>query len=128
MPKSRATAKGPLDHESKNLQSTKINEDTFPSQDPNNINTCNILCAIFDSNELASKSYSDQTGKFPIKLSQGNQYVFVMYHYDTNTIHAVPIKSGHIENTVTVWKTTFDLLKIHGKTPNIHILDNECSY
>ena len=128
LPKSLATAKGHLDQESKNLQSTKIDEDIVPSQEPNNIKTHDILCAIFDSTELASKSYSDQTGKFPIKSSQGNQYVFVMYHYDTNTIHAVAIKSRHTENIVTAWQTTFDILKLHGEAPNIHILDNECSY
>ena len=88
--KSRATAKGPLDQESKNLQSKNINEDIVSSQEPNNIQTHDILCAIFDSNELASKNCSDQTGKFPINPSQGNQYIFVIYHYDTNTIHDVP--------------------------------------
>ena len=75
-----ATAKANLDQESKNLQSKKINEDTVPSQELDNKKTHDIVCAIFDSNDLVSKSYSDQTGKFQIKSSQGNQYIFVMYH------------------------------------------------
>ena len=76
----------------------------------NNIKTYGILCAIFDSNKLASKSCSNQTGNFPVKSSQGNQYIFVMYHYDTNTIHAVPIKSRKTDNIITAWQTTFDIL------------------
>ena len=85
------------------------------------------MCHFFP-NKSASKRYSNQTGKFPIKSSQSNQYVFMMYQYDTNTIHDVPIKSRHTENIVTAWQTTFDILKKHGEAPNIHILDNECSY
>ena len=51
-----------------------------------------------------------------------------MYHYDTSKIHAVPIKPRNTENIVTAWQTKFNILKKHGKAPNIHILDNECSY
>ena len=111
MPKYRAIAKGHLDQESKNLQPTKINEDIVPSQEPNNTKTRDILCPIFDSNELTSKRCSDQTGKNPIKSLQGNQYIFVMYHYDNTKIHALPIKSRHIENIITAWQTTFEILK-----------------
>ena len=92
MPKYLATAKGHLDQEAKILQSTKVDKDIVPSQEPDNARTHDVLCAIFDSNELASKSYSEQTGKFPIKSTQGNQYIFIIYHYDKNTIHAVTIK------------------------------------
>ena len=104
-------AKGQLDQESKSLHSTKTNKDIVPSQYPDNVKAHENLCAIFGSNELASKSYSDQTGKFPIKSSQCSQYIFIMYHYDTNTIHAVPIKSRNIKNVFTAWQTTFDIPK-----------------
>ena len=100
MPKSLATAKGHLDQESKSLQSAKVDKEIVPSQEPDNVRTHDVLCAIFDSNKLASKSYSDQKGKFPIKSTQGNQCIFVMYHYDKNTIYAVPIKSINTENIV----------------------------
>ena len=112
----------------KKLQFTKVDEDIVPTQNPNNVKAHDILCAIFDSNELASKSLSDQTDKFPIKSTQCNQYIFVMYHYDTNTIDAVPIKSRNMEEIIKVWQTTFEILKKHGEAYSIHILDNECSY
>ena len=96
------TVKGHLDQEAKNLRSTRINqeegdekEDIEPPQEPDNIKTSDILCTVIDSKELKSKSYSDQTGCFPINSAQGNHYIFLTYHYDTNTIHAVPIESTH---------------------------------
>ena len=30
-------------------------------------------------------------------------------------------------NICRVWKLAYEQLKAHGETPNIHILDNECS-
>ena len=52
-----------------------------------------------------------------MKSTQGNQYIFIMYHYDTNTIHAVPIKSRNTEKIVKVWQTTFDIPKNMEKCP-----------
>ena len=86
------------------------------------------MCTILDSKELEAKSYSDQTGKFPIRSASGNQYLFVLYHYDTNIIHAVLIKSRHAEHICSAWKECFATLKHHGEQPNLHILDNECLY
>ena len=60
--------------------------------------------------------------------TQGNQNIFVTHHYDTNTVHAMPIKSRHTDNIVTSWQTKFDIISKHGEVPNIYILDNECSY
>ena len=37
---------------------------------------------------LTGEIYTDQTVMFPITSSKGNKYVFVAYHYDSNTIHA----------------------------------------
>ena len=51
-----------------------------------------------------------------------------MYHYDTNTIHAVPIKSRHAKRITDAWQSIFNILKIQGVAPNPHILDNKCIY
>ena len=37
-----------------------------------------------------SKLYTDDTGKFPVRLRSGNQYIIVTYHCDSNAILAVP--------------------------------------
>ena len=119
LPKSLATEKFHLDQEFKNLQSTKIdaaqiNEDLQPPQEPENIRTQYIICAIFDYKELASKIYFNQTRCFPIKSSKGNQYIFILYHYYTNIIHIVHIKSRHTEHIPQIWKDTFQILKKWG--------------
>ena len=69
-----------------------MNEDIEPRQEEDNAYTGNIMCSILDTAELTPKSYSDQTGKFPVTSSRGNQYIFILYHFDTNTIHDVPLK------------------------------------
>ena len=84
------------------------------------------MCATFLAEEF-SKLSSDQTGKFPITSSRGQKYIFVFYHYDTNTINDIAIKSRNTTDICDAWQTAYDILKAHGKAPNIHILNNECS-
>ena len=84
------------------------------------------MCAIQSIDEIC-KSYSDQTGRFPITSSRGHKYIFVFYHYDTNTISGIPIKSRSTTDICDAWLAAFTILKSHGEAPNIHILDNECS-
>ena len=50
-----------------------------------------------------------------------------MYHFDTNSIHDVPIKSRRAKDITKAWQEIFDTLQLNGHVPNIHILDNECS-
>ena len=83
---------------SQELQNTKANE---------------IMCMIVTTDEL-SKSYSDQTGKFPVTSSRGNQCIFILYHYDTNSIHASPLKNRQAANITQAWLDTYALLKHHG--------------
>jgi hypothetical protein len=71
--KSLATSKGHLRMQQKNLQSTKIptnlpiatSLDVSPSQEPNNLRT-HVVFAIFLPYKELRKSFSDQTGKFPV--------------------------------------------------------------
>lgn len=86
------------------------------------------MCAIIDSKELESKSYSDQTGRFPVRSTSGNQYIFILYYYDTNSIHDVSIKSRHADVISAAWQKVFDTIQHHGEQPSLHILDNECAY
>jgi hypothetical protein len=77
LPKSLATSKGHLRMEQKNLQSTKpitsalpiaTSLDVSPSQEPNNARTHVVFATMLPAAEL-KKSYSDQTGKFPVQSS-----------------------------------------------------------
>jgi hypothetical protein len=95
LPKSLATSLGHQDQEAKNLRSTKpppkptssTDEDLEPPPEP----ASHQLCAMFLTKHELLESYSDQTGRFPVPSSRGNHYIFVLYHHNTNTIHAVAI-------------------------------------
>ena len=85
-----------------------------------------ICCMIISQDEI-SKSYSDQTGKFPVPSSRGNHYIFVLYHRDTNSIHATPIPNRQAATLRNAWESTHKILVKQGSPPELHILDNECS-
>jgi hypothetical protein len=111
LPQRLATAQGHLDQDFKNVRTTQVHitdEDIAPGQEPENIKTGNIMCSITTLNDVA-KSYSDQTGKFPIISSRGHKYIFVFYHYDTNTIICIPIKSRNTTDLCAAWLQAFDV-------------------
>ena len=60
------------------------------------------MCATFSAEELCKLS-SDQKGKFPITSSRGHTYIFVFYHYDTNTINGIAIKSCNTTDICYAW-------------------------
>ena len=78
-----ATIKGHLDQEHKNKNSTQTNE---VITERTNV----VIPLIFDPTD---KIYSDLPGQFTTKYSKGNQYIFVLYHYDSNAILTEPMKN-----------------------------------
>ena len=105
--KTIAMANEHLNQDRMNLQSTKITnnlpvpppspsstyDNINPPQDINNKPSGDIMCMVIETSTLISKSCSNQTGYFPARSSQGNDYIFIFYHYDTNSIHALPLKN-----------------------------------
>ena len=56
--------------------------------------------------DLTGKKYTDQTGRFPVTSSKGNKYILAAYHYDSNTIHAEPLKTiSGLDLTTALQKT-----------------------
>ena len=107
LPESEASLKGHLAQEQKKLHSTKTpsqednNEDLHSKQESDNIKTNKMLCSMFpvsDTNQLSK--YSDQNSGIPVRLATGKIYMYVLYHYDINSIHAVPIKSRHEDHMI----------------------------
>jgi hypothetical protein len=90
---SGATSKGHLRMEQKNLQSTKspaslplsTSLDVDPPQEPQNKATDKLFALLLPTSDI-QKSYSDQTGRFPTQSSQGYQYIFILYAYDSHII------------------------------------------
>jgi hypothetical protein len=136
LPKSTSTTLGHQDEEARNVRSTSnipvLSFDIdVPADDPDIAPVLDVrshqICATLLSHDTLLKSYSDQTGRFHIPSSTGNNYIFVLYHQDTNTIHTVPIPNRKAGTIRTAWETTHKILVHHGHAPELHILDNECS-
>jgi hypothetical protein len=118
----------------KNLQSTKAitaalpiakSLDVKPSQERNNVCTHAVFATVLPSSNL-HKSYSDQTGKFPVQFFCGYNYVMVLYDYDSNAILSKPIKNCQASELTQAWTPLHSRLQLNGYAPDLHILDNKC--
>ena len=75
----------------------------------------------------SQRAFSDLTGRFPHKSTRGHEYVFVLYHYDSNAIFAEPVKNRQAATLTRAWEKINALLKSKGEQPLLYILDNEIS-
>ena len=106
-PNSVATAKGHLDQIRANVNSTKpkenqeteedIDADYMPEPLPKGkvTNACYAAVKVF---ETTGQVHSDQTGKFPVTSSKGMKYMLIVYAFDSNSIHPVPLRSRTAES------------------------------
>jgi hypothetical protein len=77
--------------------------------------------------QVTGKTYSDQTGKFLAPSAAGSNYVMIFYEYDSNSIHAEPIKNRTAGELKHAYSTIVQRLKSRGLHPKLQILDNEAS-
>ena len=120
-----ATIKGHMTQERQNLRSTSkmnfaINEKQIekPSHD------CFIKIETIDKSEL---SYSDQTGRFPLRSTRNHQYIFVLFDTASNHIFAEPIKNRTSKEISKAYSKIYYTLRKAGISSKLHILDNESS-
>ena len=109
-----STSKGHMDQTQKNQQSTKP---TFRE----NI----VCCAAFPP--PTGKTYSDQTGAFPVTSLAGNKYIFLFYDFDGNYIKPIAIPSRTSLSITKAFIEATDMLYEAGLQPKLHLLDNEAS-
>jgi hypothetical protein len=140
-PTSVAMVKGHLDQTRKNQRSTKLalartpsdptasatteHDNAFPSSEPGNARTHQCFAAVFEP--AAGQIHSDQTGKFIVASSAGNNYVLVVYDYDSNSILVAPMRSRTGPCILTAFQGIHARLVAAGLRPQLHRLDNECS-
>ena len=124
-----ALEKGHMDQERKKLQSTQPDEDYFPPHTAvkNYELYAKIVNAHPTSTHLKEKAYSDLTGRFPHMSSRGNQYLFVLYDYDSNAILSRAIKSRQGKVIADAYTSCYKELTQHGHEVKLFVLDNECS-
>jgi len=120
-----ATVKGHMTQERQNLRSTSkmnfaINEKQIetPSHD------CFLKIETIKKSDL---SYSDQTGRFPIRSTRNHQYIFVLFDTASNHIFAEPIKDRTSKEISKAYSKIYLTLRKAGISSNLHVLDNESS-
>jgi hypothetical protein len=136
-PRSSAMIKGHLDQSRKNQRSTKTSlitpdpdpqsepdPDDFPTSPPSGERSHFCYVSIM---EPTGQIYTDQTGKFVTPSSNGNNYLLVLYDYDSNAILAEPMKSRHATAILSAYKLLHAKLCAAGLRPQLQRLDNECS-
>eukprot|EP00957_Ditylum_brightwellii_P109220 8331405-Ditylum_brightwellii.AAC.2 len=72
-------------------------------------------------------AYLDLTGQFPHQLSRGNNYLYVMYDFDSNTILTEAIPNRQAKTLVNVWQKLHNQISKHGHPTKHYILNNEVS-
>ena len=69
---------------------------------------------------------TDQTGRFPVRSSEGNVYIMVAYVRDVNSILAEPMKNRAETTIVATYEKIYEALLQRGLKPVLQICDNEC--
>ena len=75
--------------------------------------------------ELNGTISTDQTGRFPIMSQKGNQYMMVLYNYDSNAILAEGCKSRTATDLETAYDKLYNRLTKAGIVPVMQRIDNE---
>jgi len=77
------------------------NDDAFPTTMDTGERTHLCYAAMM---EPTSQAYMDLTGKFVVPSSAGNNYILIVYNYDSNGILAVPLKTQHSETILAAYQ------------------------
>jgi hypothetical protein len=121
--------KGHMDQIRQNTRSTKPKPpkpapDTDANPSPIETKTPECYASIFEAN---GQVFSDQTGRFIIPSSSGNNYVMVLYDYDSNSIFSQPFKNRTVKCILEAYKILHAHLTQVGLKSRLQRLDNECS-
>jgi len=86
-----------------------------------------ISVNVVPTTQLKYTVASDLPGRYPITSARGHKYIFLMVDYDSNYIHAVPIKSRKADALVDGFRTCYKTLLDNGLQGTYVRLDNEAS-
>ena len=129
--KKQSTILGHLQQLRKGLIFTQekfMHSDPNPEHDqfPQATQSENTNLVFFKTVDLSGKLYTDQTGRSPVTSSKVNKYILVAYYYDSNTIHAEPLKTRSGLDFTAAYQKLNSLFTSRGLRPHLHIMDNEC--
>jgi hypothetical protein len=75
--------------------------------------------------EPTGQIYTDQTGRFVSPSSNGNNYLMVLYDYDSNFIFAQPFPNRTAKCILAAYQVLHTRLCVAGLKPQLQRLDNE---
>ena len=73
-----------------------------PPHEPNV--TCGVYCFSALADQTTGTIYTDLTGKLPVRLLHGSQYIFLAYIYNANAILVRPMKSRETPSMLKAFK------------------------
>ncbi len=71
--------------------------------------------------------YHDLIGSFPFMSFDGSVFFFVLYHYESNTIPAIPIAGLDDVSIFNAYKKYFEELTAKGFKPKLNVMDNQAT-
>jgi hypothetical protein len=77
--------------------------------------------------EPTGQIFTNQTGRFIALSSNGNNYLLVLYDYNSKNILAEPMKTRTCASILNAYKTLHSSLCAAGLRPKLQRLDNKCS-
>jgi hypothetical protein len=122
-PRSEATSLGHMHAQRSNIRSTK-NTAIVPGLKTSGQRTNNVYTGC---RAITGNIGLDQTGRSIVPSTSGNNYLFILYDYDSNLIQAEPIPNCKKESMKAAYEKIFRLLQRRGLHPQLHRLDNEAS-
>jgi hypothetical protein len=137
-PRAAPMIKGHLDQSRKNQRSTKTSAaniisatndelpDIMHDVQPTGIDERTHYCYA-SIIEPTGQIYSNQTGRFVTPSSTGNNYLMVLYDYDSNHMFPLPLKNRTAQTLLDGYKQLYSQLCNAGLCPKLQHLDNECS-
>jgi hypothetical protein len=98
--------------------------DAYPPTIDNKERTHHCYTAIV---EPTGNMHTDTTGQFITPSTTGNNYLFVIYDFDSNLVWAERMKNRKADNMVQAYCKIHMMLVKAGLRPRLQHLDNECS-
>jgi hypothetical protein len=132
-PDTDETLKGHMNQTRKNVRSTKARRRTLevvehPDMKGKKERDVYIsVCKASDMYEVRETTFSDQTGKFPIRSRSGNKYIMIMVEIDSSAILVEPMKSRKDAEMIRAYDALLQRLRHAGINPKKHVMDNEVS-
>jgi len=77
--------------------------------------------------EPTGQAYMDLTGKFVAPSSSSNNYILIVYDYDSNSILTAPLKNQRANSILAAFQVAHSHLCAMGLCPKLQHLDNEAS-